>query len=106
MHYLPASAYHASVYADWTDATFCRFPRATRPRSLTPAERSAATASAAIVVASQPPTWSIVDCHGDGAAAYYAPRYSLVPAYDGWQAAVIDAIRHLRRWRYYSDSAD
>jgi len=52
------------------------------------------------------PRYSVVDCHADGASVYAAPRYSLVPALTDWQAAVIDAVRHMRRWRLYSDSPD
>jgi len=52
------------------------------------------------------PAYTVVDCHADGAAVYAAPRYSLVPALTDWQAAVIDAVRHMRRWRLYSDSPD
>jgi len=59
------------------------------------------TASEAI---DRAPAYTVVDCHSDGASVYTAPRYSLVPALTDWQAEVIDAIRHLRRWRLYSDS--
>jgi hypothetical protein len=59
------------------------------------------TASAAV---DRVPAYTVVDCHSDGAAVYTAPRYSLVPALTDWQAEVIAAVRHLRRWRLYSDS--
>jgi len=64
----------------------------------------------AVLTASQTidraPAYTVVDCHSDGASVYAAPRYSLVPALTEWQAAVIDAVRHMRRWRLYSDSPD
>lgn len=62
--------------------------------------RLIAVASSAIDHA---PNYSVVDTHSDGCAVYATPKYSLVPAYEGWQAMVIDAVRRMRRWRYYSD---
>lgn len=61
-------------------------------------------AASAEVAAIAAPAYMLPDCHGNGAAAYAQPRYSLVPALTDWQAEVIDAIRHLRRWHCYSDS--
>ena len=50
--------------------------------------------------------YTVVDCHSNG-AAYYAPvRYSIVPAFTEWQAAMLDAVRRLREWQRYSDSPD
>jgi hypothetical protein len=73
--------------------------------ALHPQARTYAIASASAAV-DHVPHYSIVDTHGDGCSAYYAPRYSLVPALTDWQAEVISAVQRMRRWRYYSDSPD
>jgi hypothetical protein len=76
-------------------------PALSMPALSTPVRnRLIAVASSAIDHA---PNYSVVDTHSDGCAVYAAPKYSLVPAYDDWQAMVIDAVRRMRRWRYYSD---
>jgi hypothetical protein len=76
-------------------------PALSMPALSTPVRnRLIAVASSAIDHA---PNYSVVDTHSDGCAVYATPKYSLVPAYDDWQAMVIDAVRRLRRWRYYSD---
>jgi hypothetical protein len=47
--------------------------------------------------------YSVVDTHSNG-AAYYAPvRYSIVPAFTEWEAAMLDACQRLRRWQFYSN---
>jgi hypothetical protein len=73
--------------------------------ALHPQARTYAIASASAAI-DHAPHYSIVDTHGDGCSAYYAPRYSLVPALDEWQSEVISAVQRMRRWRYYSDSPD
>jgi hypothetical protein len=52
------------------------------------------------------PHYTVVDTYGAGASVYARPRYSLVAELTPLQAAIIDAIRRLRRWRYYSDLTD
>jgi hypothetical protein len=64
------------------------------------------TASESVSADANVARYMLTDCHSDGAHAYCQPRYSLVPALDDWQLAVIEAMRRLRRWRYYSDLAD
>lgn len=64
------------------------------------------TASESVSADANVARYMLTDCHSDGAHAYCQPRYSLVPAFEPWQAAILDAMAHLRRWRYYSDLAD
>jgi hypothetical protein len=96
---------HASTSLTVSAAIWQRYPRLAQAASLHEQARRYAvlTATEALPAA---PRYSVVDCHADGASVYAAPRYSLVPALTDWQAAVIDAVRHMRRWRLYSDSPD
>jgi len=70
-------------------------------------ERRKRVARASMAVAlDSAPHWTIVDTHGIGAAAYRTGAMAeAAPALEPWQAECLEAIRHLRRWRYYADSA-
>ena len=107
MRYLPTTAYRASVYADWTDATFCTvsacryvngsLPEVTRKRSIAAASITAGTAYAL-------PHYLLPDTFGS--PAYSPPRQRGMPAYSPLAAMLLDCCQRLRRWRYYGDSPD
>lgn len=93
--------------ATYAAPLWCRFPRLAQAPALHPQHRAYAILTASeLVRQTDAPHYTVVDCHGDGCAVYAAPRYSLVPELTPLQAAIIDAIRRLRRWRYYSDLTD
>ena len=92
------------LHASYAAPTWSRFPRLAQAAPLHPQARTYAVVTASeLVRQTDAPHYTVVDCHGDGCAVYRKPAYSIVPAYDAWQASVLDAIRRLRRWRYYSD---
>lgn len=100
---LPLAAFRATRYADWTLPTWSRWPRRVELDFVPDAERRRIVARASMRVAlSAAPRWTIVDTHGIGAAAYRHPIASAPPLYSPLQAAILDAIRHMRRWRYYA----
>jgi len=100
---LPASAYHATRYADWTFASYCLWPRATRCRSLPEVERRKLVARASSYAGKLAllPRYSLPDTYNVPA---YARQRQPLPALPDWQVACLEAVRHMRRWRYYSDS--
>jgi hypothetical protein len=105
---LPLAAFRATRYADWRESTFCRWPRAAIAAPLPLIERRRAVARASMWVAlNATPHWTIVDTHGQGAAAYRHPSANAAaPLYSPLQCAILEAIRHMRRWRYYADALD
>lgn len=74
--------------------------------TLPEAERRRRIARASSAVAADiAPRYSVVDCGERGASVYAplpAPRQ---PLYTPLQAALLDGIRRMRRWRYYSETA-
>ena len=86
-------------------ATWRRYPRLAQAAPLHVQARTFAIVEADANV-DRVAHYSVVDCHANGAAYYTPVRYSLVPAYAEWQAAMLDAVRRLREWRNYSDSPD
>ncbi len=69
------------------------------------AERRRIVARASMQVAlDAAPRWTIVDTFQAGAAAYRLGGAPRAPLYSPLQAAILDAIRHMRRWHYYADS--
>ena len=103
---IPARGFRATRYSDWTDGALCRLPSTSAPIRMLPAEAHAAVvASAAMEVAlASAPRWTIVDVGQLGAGAYTAPVASAAPLYDAWQAAVLSAVRMLRRWQWYAEA--
>ncbi len=97
---LPASAYHAVRYADWTDSALCSIGARHHAPTLTPAQRRRALASFSLPTVAH---YSIVDCMQEGAALYYAPAPTPAP-WSPFGAMVLDSVRRLRRWRYYDAS--
>jgi hypothetical protein len=97
---------HATTDLTVSAAVWQRYPRFACAYSLHAQARRYAVLTASEHMPAPAPRYMLTDCHSDGAAAYAAPRYSLAPAYDEWQAMVIDAVRRMRRWRYYADSPD
>lgn len=107
-----SSASHAPIKVRVFTLTAGDLPQAPEAtytmRSLPAAERNRliAVASSTAARCRSVPAYMLTDCHGDGCRAYALPQYSLVPEWDTWQAAVLDACRRLRRWQYYSDPSD
>jgi hypothetical protein len=104
---LPASAYRATRYADWQPAALAYLPAAlpayTQAASLPQSERMLTIGRASTRVPAER-HYRVVDT-GSVGAAYYAPqRPAAQPLYAPWQAAVLDAVRMLRRWQYRSDA--
>lgn len=101
---LPLAAFHATRYAEWLDATWSRWPRRLELDFVPDAERRRVVARASMWVAltHAAPRWTIVDTHSQGAAAYRHPIARATPLYTPLQAAILDAIRHMRRWSYYA----
>lgn len=97
-----------TINASHASAVWHRYPRLACAASLHVQARRYAilTASESVSANASVPHYMLTDCHSDGAHAYCQPRYSLVPALDDWQLAVIEAMRHLRRWHCYSDLTD
>jgi hypothetical protein len=85
-------------------AEWSRYPRLAQFESLEARQRNLYMARASVRV----PLcrrYTVVDVAQQG-AAYYAPTApSAAPLYSPLQAALLDAIRRMRRWHYYSDSA-
>src|SRR5580765_2765245 len=97
---LPASAYRATRYADWTDSVFCTVSACRYvARLLTDEQRRRALAAFELATL---PHWTIVDVGQLGAAAYRSPA-SAPAAYSPFGAMVLSAMRRLRRWHAYAD---
>lgn len=88
-------------------ALYCRTYRQYLPDELSDVGRAACQRRA--FYASAPfrktPHWTIADVGQQGAAAYRKPRRAM-PARNGFEAMLLDAIRHMRRWSRYSDWSD
>lgn len=94
--------------ATWvgSGATLRRLPAPLLPY-LPERERRLRIARASSAVAQQTaPRYTIVDCHGRGAAAYrHDSAGAAAPMFTPLQAALLDGIRRMRRWRYYDAPA-
>lgn len=100
---LPASAFRASVYADWRDGTFCRLPRQCSMARLPEAAQALIVARAS----SRRPyaaLYTVPDVFQLGASVYAPEAAQRMPAFTDWQAAMLDAVRRVRRWRYYAEA--
>lgn len=102
---LPLAAFRAVRYADWTLPTWSRWPRRLTPyRTLPIVDHRRIVARASMQVAlDRAPRWTMPDTYGQGAAAYRQAA-SAPPAWTPLQAAMLDAIRRMRRWSYYADA--
>jgi hypothetical protein len=74
-------------------------------RVLADAERRRTMARASMAVAlSTSRKYMLTDTHGERAYAEPQAR-TLTPLFTTWQSEVLTAVRMLRRWRYYADTA-
>lgn len=84
-------------------ATWQRYPRLAQFEPLEARQRNLYVARASVRVP-HCQRYTVCDTHASG-AAYYAPvRHSPAPLYSPLQAAMLDAVRMLRRWQYRSDA--
>jgi hypothetical protein len=95
---LPATAYHATRYADWTDSVLCSIGARHAACRLTDAQRRRALASFTLPTV---PQWTICDVGDRGAAAYRSPA-SVPAAYSPFGAMVLACLSTVRRQRYYA----
>lgn len=99
---LPAAAFRACRYADWTDGTVCRLPRQVSQARLPEAEHRLTVARASSRVDQTAPRYRLPDTYN--LPLYAAPAAPSVPALPEWQAQVLAAVRCLRRWRYLDNT--
>lgn len=104
---LRGGAFRASVRASYQPGVLCRlppsYPSALRTEALAERRKRVARASMAVALASAP-RWLIVDTANNGAEAYRKPASKRIPLYSPLQCAILEALRHMRRWHRYADA--
>jgi hypothetical protein len=94
----------ASVRGSAFPAVWHRYPRLGVFATLAPRQRNLHVARAS-TRAPRAPRYTVVDVNERGAAYYAPPSTPRAPHWSPLQAALIDAVRMLRRWDRYASAA-